>query len=296
MYCRNCGAKLPDGAKFCSNCGASLKDAGSSGNTGRTGTAGKRTAPAAPAQSTRSAGGNAGGRNRSAGTPKSGKKGGGLIKVAALAVCGVAAVNVIGAIGDEADPFGDITAGIEEAFEGWSGEDGGSSGWFGEEGDDSGWSGEDSDYSGWFGDEDDSAGYESYDEGGYDDSVDWDFDDGFTPFLETIPVDNPEAMSVLVEHFKESTGGTPAVDHQNVVSFTPEEIDYYVMVEGENVLRERASKIAHRENPEIGEIYVEHFTLPLSNDITQEEFHRRVEEYVRANGPEEVWEENYNLD
>lgn len=29
MYCRNCGAKLPDGCKFCTNCGTPVSDSGS---------------------------------------------------------------------------------------------------------------------------------------------------------------------------------------------------------------------------------------------------------------------------
>lgn len=29
MYCRNCGAKLPDGCKFCTNCGTPVNDSGS---------------------------------------------------------------------------------------------------------------------------------------------------------------------------------------------------------------------------------------------------------------------------
>lgn len=31
MYCKNCGAEIPDGSRFCTNCGCSLSEGGAAG-------------------------------------------------------------------------------------------------------------------------------------------------------------------------------------------------------------------------------------------------------------------------
>lgn len=64
------------------------------------------------------------------------------------------------------------------------------------------------------------------------------------------------------------------------VELTPELIDYYVMVEGQNRLRNKARKEEGDTTTPPSSIH-----LPKTNSITEAEFEARVEEYVRRWGP-----------
>ena len=66
----------------------------------------------------------------------------------------------------------------------------------------------------------------------------------------------------------------PPMNNNAPVELSDELIDYYVMVEGQNRIR---AKYGAAES---------HVTLPKNTSITEEEFNRRVEEYVRAWGPQ----------
>lgn len=289
MYCRYCGQKLNDGAKFCSNCGQSLQEnkqtkaepvkakPKTQAKSASSGAAGNKTAKQADAKASAKA---KPAQNKKTDPPKTvkpvqesskkeapvnKKKKPGILTYALIGAGVVIGANVLSEGGDEFDPYQNTSGGYEQEYTGWASQDYGSS----------------------------YDDYGSSDD--YSDSADWDFDDGFKPFLDNIPTD-PATVSYLAQKMKENMGGEPAVEHVQVVSLSEEMIDYYVQLEGENVIRERSSKVAHRQNPDVEVIEVEHFELPVTNDITKEEFNRRVEEYVRRNGPQDVWAENYDLD
>ena len=80
---------------------------------------------------------------------------------------------------------------------------------------------------------------------------------------------HPSAPASQTPTYNPSTPST----YQGPVELSPELIDYYVMVEGQNRIREMYG------------FTVSHVTLPRTNSITEAEFEARVQEYVRAWGP-----------
>lgn len=77
---------------------------------------------------------------------------------------------------------------------------------------------------------------------------------------------------------EQSPSYQPGPAFQQPVELSPELIDYYVMVEGQNRLREKALEAG-------GQGTVSHVQLPKTNSITEAEFEARVEEYIRRWAP-----------